>query len=103
MKYTVHMLAFHEPPVERTVDVPDNEIVQDTDHILERIFYYGQNDFQPVADTCSVSVGDVVVLDDTLQMVAPCGFKEITEEQMEKIKQLPRQDRTMHAYKLARD
>ncbi len=103
MKYKVHMLAFHEPTVERTVEVPDDELVQDTDHILERIFYYGQNDFQPQAGICSVSVGDVAELNGTLHMVAPMGFKEITEAQMEEIKNLPREQRTLHAYKLARD
>ena len=101
MKYTVHMIAFYEQPVDRTVTVPDEEITPDTDHLLERIFYYGQNDFQP-QNCYSVSVGDVVALNDDLHMVAPCGFTKITSEQLDEIKALPQQDRTLFAYKISR-
>lgn len=97
MKYTVHMMSFYDPPAKREVTVPDNELVQDTDHILERIFYYGQNDFQP-QKVCSVSVGDVIELDGTYHMVCPVGFKEITQERFDTLKVMQRPARTMYAY-----
>ena len=101
MKYTVHMIAFHEPPVDREVTVPDAELTPDTEHILERIFYYGQNDFQPQANRCSVSVGDVANLNGELYMVAPMGFEKITQEQLEEVKNLPQEKRAFYAYKFS--
>jgi hypothetical protein len=47
----------------RVVDVPNDELTDYVNHNLERIFYYGQNDFQP-ANVPSVSVGDIVLYRD---------------------------------------
>jgi hypothetical protein len=57
MIFEVEMNAFMDGKI-REVNVPDQELAPN-DHIqnLEKVFYYGQNDFQPVADRCSVSVG----------------------------------------------
>ena len=57
--FEVEMRAFQEGVI-RKVLVPTKELNGDPHHDLERVFYYGQNDFQPVADRCSVSMGDVV-------------------------------------------
>ena len=79
MKYQVHLLAFSETnDVLREVDVPE-EIPQ----TLENIFYFGQNDFQPVKDRYSVSVGDVVLFENKFHVVMMVGFKELTKEQYE--------------------
>jgi len=48
-----------------------------TDQKLDHIFYYGQNDFQPVANHCSVSVGDIIRLEGKRYRVDAVGFTEI--------------------------
>jgi hypothetical protein len=50
-----------------------------TDQKLDHIFYYGQNDFQPVANHCSVSVGDIIRLEGKRYRVDAVGFTEIPE------------------------
>ncbi len=50
-----------------------------TEQRLDQIFYYGQNDFQPVANHCSVSVGDIIRLEGKRYRVDPVGFTEIPE------------------------
>ena len=50
-----------------------------TDQKLDHIFYYGLNDFQPVPNHCSVSVGDIVRLEDKRYRVDAVGFTEIPE------------------------
>jgi len=85
----VHMLAFMERGNVRKVEVADTEIEGlCQDDILEKIFYYGQNDFaisENVEDQRrthpSVSVGDVVEYNDTYFKVDICGFKEITKDE----------------------
>lgn len=98
MIYKVQMLAFMDPdangqPLIREVNVPDAEVTDNLSELLERIFYYGQNDFQPVADRCSVSVGDVAEVNDKLFIVKAIGWGLITPEQLEAFKQLDRRDR----------
>lgn len=62
MKFKVHMLAFCDKGTVREVEVPDQEIPSnDTYRLLDLIFYYGQNDFQPKPFP-SVSVGDIIEL-----------------------------------------
>ena len=50
-----------------------------TDQKLDHIFYYGQDDFQPVANHCSVSVGDILRLQGKRYRVDAVGFTEIPE------------------------
>ena len=47
-----------------------------TDQKLDHIFYYGQNDFQPVPNQCSVSVGDIIRLEGRRYRVDAVGFTE---------------------------
>jgi len=92
MKFKVHMLAFCKTGTIRIVDVPQNKIESAENDIpsylkektvLELIFYYGQNDFQPQRIP-SVSVGDVVEMgnEDNPRYfeVNMSGFKEITPD-----------------------
>lgn len=83
MVFEVEMLAF-QGGIIREVDVPDEvfyelESVMD---VLEKVFHYGQNDFQPVEGRYSVSVGDVIRIDDprgiTRWRVANFGFNKLT-------------------------
>lgn len=97
MKYKVLMLAFMDGEV-REVEIhkPDpNYAAPET--ILEEIYHFGQNDFQNVPGRCSVSVGDVIILPieqvDTYWMVRPLGFGQITEQELEEYKKVPRRDR----------
>jgi len=90
------MLAFEEKPnVIRMVTIPNTDRVS-----LDVVFYYGQNDFAfgPEKNTtCSVSVGDVIELDDgSLWLVKSFGFRNITREQFEDWKALDRHDRCFH-------
>ena len=51
----------------------------DTHQKLDQIFYYGQNDFQPVPNHCSVSVGDIIRLEGKRYRVEATGFAEVAE------------------------
>jgi len=61
----------------RGVRVPASELTGATMHDLDRVFFWGQNDFQPVVGKCSVSVGDVIAYNGDDYMVEPVGFKKI--------------------------
>lgn len=93
MKVPVHMLAFLNKGDVREVEIPDDEVedavssheVYATDAILNLVYHYGQNDFQPIYNKPSVSVGDVIELDGKYWMVAPIGFKSITQEEFDSL------------------
>ena len=101
MQVKVHMLAFYEEGDKiRLVDVPDNEVegcatsdkalaIQD---VLELVFKYGQNMFQP-QQICSVSVGDVVELEGRYFLVRGCGFGELSEDELLRAKSMDRRER----------
>lgn len=71
----VEMLAFGNGEI-REVEVPDGEVTSDVDQMLELVFHYGQNDFQP-KNHPSVSVGDVVRLNNERYAVAGLGFRKV--------------------------
>ena len=73
-----HMLAFANGKV-REIEVPDAEMVGTAEEKLEKIFYYGQNDFQPRACP-SLSAGDVVSLDGAYWLVKPVGWQRLSEQ-----------------------
>ena len=50
-----------------------------TDQKLDHIFYYGQNDFQPVMNQRSVSVGDIIRLEGKRYRIDAVGFTETPE------------------------
>ena len=66
----------------RLVTVPAEEIKNDLDELLEQIFYYGQNDFQPSKRHRSVSVGDVIRIFGNLYRVDDFGFSEISQKEL---------------------
>jgi hypothetical protein len=63
----------------RIVTVPDSEITS-AEHsvLLEQIFHYGQNDFQPLP-VPSVSVGDIAIVGGKHYLCNPVGWFEIGE------------------------
>lgn len=88
MKFQVQMLAFQEKGLVREVDVSD-QVLREMDFtkesLLDKIFYYGQNDFQPLRCR-SVSVGDVIIVHGHLYLVDRTGFKEIDNKEFEDYK-----------------
>jgi len=85
--YRVRLNAFQHGAV-RVVEVPDAEVaaagrrVNPHDWLLELIWSCGQNDNQPVAGRCSVSVGDVIELGDGREFeVVSVGFRELCERE----------------------
>lgn len=111
MKYNVYMLAFMEGQI-REVNVPDEVVAEcariDTEDkigpnvptILDKIYYYGQNDFQPVKDRCSVSMCDVIEFNNQMWLVDGCGFKQLSPEQFEEYKNTTRLERIYYIQKL---
>ena len=110
MKFRVEMLAFEDARGSagfREVEVPDTEATaareEGVDALLERIFYWGQNDFQPKAFP-SVSVGDVVYLTTVgggtrYFLVSGVGFTELTAESYQRYKEMTPDDRRMYGLK----
>lgn len=85
---TVFLLSFNnETPIPtREVDIPSEEVAkihpgrfteEARGSLLELVFYYGQNDFQP-KPIRSVSCGDVIKLPDgSLHKVLGVGFEAL--------------------------
>lgn len=88
MIFNVELLAFGQGKI-RPVSIDDEEVYQlkqdGLDALLESIFHYGQNDFQPL-EFPSVSVGDVIHIVDLFDkipekhLVCLTGFKKLSEE-----------------------
>lgn len=95
-KFTVHMLAYQPEYKTRIVEVPEDQLRKTSsgEEVLSMIFHFGQNDFRPVPDTCSVSMGDVIEYDGKLYLIKPIGYAKMTIEQYTKYVQMPRRDRT---------
>ena len=84
MNFVVHMTAFLNKENIRIVEVPDNEIQDKPDNvILEKVFHYGQNDFQSQSRCLpSVSVGDIIKIRELeYWIVLSTGFKQMTPQE----------------------
>lgn len=92
--FTVHLLAFDSEENLREVTVPAERMEKCTsvDSILDAVFYYGQNDFQP-QQMPSVSCGDVIFIEDEIWMVKAFGFQKITPLAYAKYVKTPKADR----------
>ena len=97
MIINVRMLAFMDGDV-RPVNVPDAEICEDTQRCLERVWHFGQNDFQPNPERCSVSMGDVALFRGKLWIARSFGWGEITLAELEACEKLDRHDRAWSEY-----
>ena len=97
----VHMLAFGNEGLIRFVDVPVEEIEPraDTltgDNLLELVYHYGQNEFQPRPQP-SVSSGDVAELSDgRLVLCGMEGWKLMRQDEFEAYKEVPKGTRALH-------
>lgn len=81
MTFEVEMNMFQNGVI-REVDVPDADLNGKQEHDLGKIFYYGQNDFQPLPDKVSVSAGDVIRYQDKRYLILFLGFEDIGNEQL---------------------
>lgn len=94
----VEMLGFGEKGVFRPVNIPEEQPNQDTtEGLLEAVFYWGQNDFQPSGEHYSVSVGDVIWLDGEKWLVKGAGFKKLDEAEYIGYSNLDQKDRNFVA------
>jgi len=88
VEIAVQMTAFCNRHTVRLVKIPKAELdaysVDNMDGILDLVFKYGQNDFQP-QELPSVSVGDVIRAGVGLFQVKPSGFKQISEDDLKKM------------------
>lgn len=83
----VHMFAFSDDRSKiREVEIPQEEYesTHSVQEVLELVFRYGQNDFQPQS-IYSVSVGDVAELNGHYYMVMSYGFQEISKEEFDSL------------------
>lgn len=88
MKYNVYLTAFRKNGHQiREVKVPDGECNGDTDFVLNRIFWWGQNEAQP-KNMRSVSVGDAIEYNQKYYLILFAGFSEISKKQMDEFKKL---------------
>lgn len=95
--FKVHMLANQPEYLVRTVEVPDMDW-SDELGVLSAIVTYGQNEVQPQTRIVSVSTGDVIELDTKLVLIGRfCVFTEITREQFNDYKLIPRRDRELYS------
>lgn len=69
----------------RNVEVPTSEITECVNSVLDLVYHYGQNMFQP-QDSPSVSVGDVINYNGQYFVVADFGFTKIKSETYEVLK-----------------
>lgn len=99
----VMMTAFQDGRL-RPVNVPNHELVnRTTEEVLERVYHWGQNDFQPVKECCSVSMGDVAMLQGRFWIVRACGWAEISPADLEKYLKIDQRDRTWSEYVRPKD
>ncbi len=65
----------------RVVAVPTEEVRKcvQTEDILEKIFFYGQNDFQNVKGCPSVSFGDIVIIGSDFYACEPLGWLKVEQ------------------------
>lgn len=96
--YFVRMLAFGDGE-RRPVDVSDESLIDNEplENLLDEIFRLGQNEFQD-KEFFSVSMGDVIEIDNRLFMVAEIGFNEINTKELAEYEALPRRDRNDSQY-----
>lgn len=92
----------------RRVAVPEDEVLETEfdgrpTHLLERIFYWGQNDFQESPQRRrSVSVGDVILIEKDAFLVVACGFKRLDKVSLKAYLRQPVVGRMLYTQRLGR-
>lgn len=94
----VELWAFQKGVV-REVNIPiESGNIHD---LTELVFYWGQNDFQPVQGRCSVSAGDVICHDGKYILFVSIGCKELTEKEYKDYIQMDEYQRVMSLRRLS--
>jgi len=80
MRFKVVQFRFNNGKT-RIVDVPKKEITpNNVQNTLNEIYKFGQNIFQKLNDSPSVSVGDIIFYENDKYVVKNYGFEKITDE-----------------------
>jgi hypothetical protein len=97
MIYKVHMLAFMDGEI-REVVISDDFLPCHTKELLELIYRFGQNDFQPVENRCSVSIGDVAEIDGKFHICKSLGWEEISDTDLDQYRKIDAFKRTFSKF-----
>ena len=93
------MMLAHQDGRLQPVNVPNNELAnRTTEQVLERVYVWGQNDFQPVPECCSVSIGDVALYHGRFWILRSYEWVEICPADLEKYAKIDQRDRTWSKY-----
>lgn len=99
--FQVQMLALGQPEEIREVLVKDYEKEDDNLTILEKVYYWGQNDLQPQKHP-SVSVGDIIEIaiekEILFFLICPLGFHQLSKKEYNNFKMIPQKNRSLEAY-----
>lgn len=98
--YNVELLAFGKPNEFRPVQLSDKYDDYDGEDILDLIFHWGQNDFQPIPGKYSVSVGDVAHIGEDKYLCMPIGWRKLSILEYNDFRALPINERPYYPYKL---
>lgn len=90
--FRVQMLAFADPGTVREVEVPVEKVSEKIHSLLDAIYYYGQNDFQP-KNCPSLSVADVIEVDDDKYLICSFGFRKLNEQEYQELLSFNQRDR----------
>lgn len=111
--YSVHMLAYQPEYCVRPVEISMDDLVSNNlyphphpksrklEGLLDLIYMYGQNDYQPREGICSVSKGDVIEIEREeypadFYLVKSVGFRRITPAEFEDYASTSRHDRDLY-------
>lgn len=100
MKFNVHLTAFkrHGHQI-RQVEVPDAECNGDADFVLNRIYWWGQNESQP-QNIRSISAGDIIEYKKKLYLILMAGFREVSKIELEEFKKLEHNEKMKYLIRL---
>ena len=77
MKVKVKLFAHGDGKI-RNVEIPSIDGTKED--VLNRVYHFGQNVIQPVEGRVSVSVGDVIFINDEKHIVKDFGFEKISDD-----------------------
>lgn len=100
MKFNLHLTAFKRYGHQiRQVEVPDNECKGNTNSVLNRIYWHGQNEIQS-KQIRSVSAGDAIEYQGNLHLILMAGFCKVSKIQLEEFKKLDHSEKIKYLIKM---
>lgn len=79
MTVDVELHAFRTAGTIRPVELPDHLLSEDPVHVLPWVWYYGQNDHQPLRFR-SISMGDIIRLGGRRWIIRAVGFELVADD-----------------------